>query len=448
MFGILENHQNLYSWFPKITKTTFEVSVVHFLLMFGYKIFSLYYPLFLLSIGMSMTNIGGIYLLTYSTIAISSLIINYYIRKFNPAKIAAAGIFGYGIFALIMLASGNLSNTSSGLIIFYAAQIILGFSAAAWLVSLKLILMKSKTDNCNRSFGWFYSMPHYATVIAPIVGGVVIWKFGFNGVFLLSVIIQFATAIYVYFRLGGTRWLHSPVRAVEPLMQKGSTGLKPLWSQRSFSRRRHVDMSPSRKICAIQKGSAYKKVLNIFKNDKTISIILLSIFSALILGGIYRAFFVLFLQDLSFSQEEIIGFISISAIAYLPLSIVIIKIIEKFKDLKITSGGIITEGLATIAFGILAPIASLLGIFLVMMVNSFGALSVGSGKSSILAGKLKNYKEEASTIDTIMTTLGPALGAFVGGIAISLIGFQSTFLIAGAIVFLVGMVFWFYRKSV
>jgi len=405
-------------------KTTFEVSTVHFLVMFGYKIFSLYYPLFLLSVGMSIVNIGGIYLLTYSTIAVSSLIINYYIRRFNPAKIAALGIFGYGIFALMMLVSQNL-------IIFYAAQIILGFSAAAWLVSLKLILMKSKTDNHGRSFGWFYSMPHYAAVIAPVVGGAVIWKFGFNGVFLLSVIIQFSTAIYVFFKLGANRWLHSPVRAVEPLAQKGSTRLSPLWSQRAF---------------AIQDN--YKKVFKILKNDKAFSVIFLSIFSALILGGIYRAFFVLFLQDLSFSQEEIIRFISISAIAYLPLSIIIIKIIEKFKDLKIASGGIIIEGLATVVFGILAPVINLLGIFLIMIIDSLGSLLVGSGKSAILAGKLKNYKEEASTIDTIMTTLCPALGAFIGGIIISLIGFQFTFLIAGVVVFIAGIIFWFYRKGV
>ncbi|MEA1936698.1 MAG: MFS transporter [Patescibacteria group bacterium] len=400
-------------------KTTFEVSVVHFLLMFGYKIFSLYYPLFLFSIGLSMMNIGGIYLLTYSTIAISSLIINYYIHKFNPAKIAATGIFGYGVFALMMLVSQNL-------IVFYVAQIILGFSAAAWLVSLKLILMKSKTDNHGRSFGWFYSMPHYATVIAPLVGGAVIWKFGFNGVFLLSVVIQFSTAIYVYFKLGKKCWFHSPDRAVEPVAQKGSTGLSPLRSQ-------HAN---------------YKKVSNILKTDKTIFVIFLSIFSALILGGIYRAFFILFLQDLSFSQEEIIRFISIAAIAYLPISIVIIKIIEKFKDLKIASGGIITEGLATMVIGALAPLMNLIGIFFVMMVDSFGSLLVGSGKSSILTGKFKNYKEEASTIDTIMTTLGPALGAFIGGIAISLIGFQFTFLLAGTVVFLTGIIFWFCKKII
>ena len=379
------------------------------MLMFGYKIFSLYYPLFLLSVGLSIVNIGGIYLLTYSTIAVSSLVINCYIRKFNPAKIAALGIFGYGVFALMMLVSQNL-------IIFYAAQIILGFSAAAWLVSLKLILMKSKTDNHGRSFGWFYSMPHYATVIAPVVGGAVIWKFGFNGVFLLSVIIQFSTAIYVYFKLGGKTPPNLPLSGEELVLPPDKGGLRGV-------------------------SGSYKKVFNILKNDKALSVIFLSIFSALILGGIYRAFFVLFLQNLSFSQEEIIRFISISAIAYLPLSIIIIKIIEKFKDLKIANGGIIIESLATVVFGILAPIANLLGIFLIMMVDSFGSLLVGSGKSAILTRKFKNCKEEASTIDTIMTTLGPALGAFAGGIAISLIGFQFTFLIAGVVVFLMGIIF-------
>ncbi len=130
------------------------------------------------------------------------------------------------------------------------------------------------------------------------------------------------------------------------------------------------------------------------------------------------------------------------------VSVVIIKIIEKSKDLKIAGDGIIVEGLATITIGIFAPLINLLGIFLVMIVDSFGSLSVGSGKSAILARKFKNYKEEASTIDTIMTTLGPALGAFIGGVAISLIGFQFTFLIAGVVVFLMGIIFWFRGKDI
>jgi MFS family permease len=302
MFGLLENHQNLYSWLPKMEKTTFDVSLVHFLLMFGYKLFSLYYPLFLISIGFSILNVGSIYLLTYSVIAVSSVIINYYIHKFNPSKVAAVGIFGYGIFALLMIVSHNLT-------VFYIAQIILGFSAAAWLVSLKLILMKSKTDSHSRSFGWFYSMPHYAAAIAPAVGGLVIWKFGFTGVFALSVLIQFANAFYAYFRLNGNihSWLHSPDRVVEPIAQKGSTDLT---HPQPLSRGELSQWSQHTKI-NIRKN--YGEILKIIKSDRAFILILISLFAVLILGGIYRAFFVLFLENLYFSQEEIIKFIAIAS---------------------------------------------------------------------------------------------------------------------------------------
>jgi MFS family permease len=435
MFGILENHQNLYSWFPKMEKTTFDVSVVHFLLMFGYKLFSLYYPLFLISIGFSILNVGSIYLLTYSVIAISSVIINYYIHRFNPSKVAAVGIFGYGIFALLMIVSHNLT-------VFYIAQIILGFSAAAWLVSLKLILMKSKTDSQSRSFGWFYSMPHYAAAIAPAVGGLVIWKFGFTGVFALSVLIQFANAFYAYARLNGGN-----VIAREPQRPKQSRNLNHIARSCGIASSPSHSSRITRDSFGLLAMTRFKQSFKIIKSDKAFILILISLFSVLILGGIYRAFFVLFLENLYFSQEEIIKFIAIASITYLPLSVMVIKIIEKLKNRKIISGGMAIEGAATIVFGIFANVLSLLGLFIIMIIDSLGALALGSGKSALLSKKLKSYQEEASTIDTVLTTLGPALGAFIGGIAISYIGFQNTFLFAGVIVFIMGLASWFLRMN-
>ena len=445
MLGVFENHQNLYSWLPKIEKTTRDVSVVHFLLMFGYKLFSLYYPLFLISIGLSVVKIGWIYLLIYGTIAGASLIINSCLKKFNPALIASLGIFGYGVYALIMLSVGITESLS--LPIFYFAQIILGFSAAAWLVSLKLILMKSKTKNYNQTFGWFYSAPYYASAIAPAVGGVILWKFGFAGVFLLSVVIQFANAIYAYSKLNGyhlkipltpfhkkgnrSHWLHSPDRAVKTKAQNGSTGLKSLWSQRFNLRKK------------------YRVVLNVLKSDKTILVVLSALFATLILGGIYRAFFVLFLKDLSYSQNDIIRFISIVSIIYLPLSLLVIKTMGRLKTVRIISGGIIIEGIITAILGAFASIMNLLVIFLIMLVDSLSSLAIGSGKSSWLAMKLKNRREEAATLDTVLTTLGPALGGLLGGIVIAWIGYQNTFLLGGIIVLFFGVVlFYFARHSV
>ncbi len=385
-------------------KTTFDVSLVHFLLMFGYKLFSLYYPLYLISIGFSVMNIGSIYMLTYFVIAVSSLAINRYIRRFNPSKVAAFGIAGYGVFALMMLSAHNIY-------IFYLAQIILGFSAAAWLVSLRLILMKAKSKSKSRSFGWFYSMPHYASVIAPLIGGAIILRFGFTGVFILSLIIQFANAFYAYTKLNGNVKISS-----------NNIDLK--------------NKSPK---------NNYKKIYNHIKEDGVLMFVLISVFSVLILGGIYRAFFVLFLENLSFSQSDIIKFIAIASVAYLPLSVIVIKIIGKLKNKKIISSGIVAEGFVTIVFGVFANMMSLFGLFIVMTVDSLGALAVGSGKSALLSKRLKEYKEEASVIDTILVTLGPALGAFVGGAAISSIGFENTFLFAGAIVFVFGIISWFIK---
>ncbi len=404
MLGIFESHLNIYSWFPKMEKTTFDVSLVHFLLMFGYKLFSLYYPLFLISIGFSVLNVGSIYLLTYSVIAVSSLAINYYIRRFNPSKVAAVGIFGYGVFALLMIVSHNLT-------VFYIAQIILGFSAAAWLVSLRLILMKAKTESKSRSFGWFYSMPHYASVIAPLIGGAIILKFGFTGVFILSVVIQFANAFYAYARLNGNKKISDNNKEYRKESSKNN----------------------------------YRKIYHYIKKDGVLMFVLVSVFSVLILGGIYRAFFVLFLENLSFSQNDIVGFIAIASIVYLPLSVVVIKIIGRLKNKRIISGGVVAEGFVTIALGAFANVMSLFGFFVVMTIDSLGTLAVGSGKSALLSKKFKEFQEEASVIDTILATLGPALGALIGGIAISYIGFQNPFLFAGIIVFILGIISWFYR---
>ncbi|MBW6441076.1 hypothetical protein K0B03_03530, partial [Patescibacteria group bacterium] len=92
-----------------------------------------------------------------------------------------------------------------------------------------------------------------------------------------------------------------------------------------------------------------------------------------------------------------------------------------------------------------ASVMNLFGLFVLMMIDSLGAMAFASGKSSYLSKKFKDCQEEASTIDTILTTLGPAIGALIGGIAISYIGFQNTFLFGGITVFLLGVVSWFLK---
>jgi len=392
---------------PEIERTTFNVSVVHFLLMFGYKLFSLYYPLFLISIGLSVVSVGWIYLLLYGTIATASVGVNFWIHRIDPAKAASAGIFGYGVYALLML-------LNPGSAVFYSAQILLGISAALWLVSLKSIIIESRPKNFNSSFGWFYSAPEYASTLAPAIGGLVIYEFGFSGVFALSVLVQFINAFYAYFKLRG-------IKAPDD----GIFGLP-----------RGPEIFDLKRFKA-----NYQEIFQSLKKDKIALLALVAIFFALILGGIYRPYFVLFLKDLGHSQNDIIGFFSLLSLLYIPLSWIAIKLIGKMSSYKNISYGVLADGIIFIIIGLWANFLSLMQVFIFLLADLIAGLMVGSGKSGMMAKKFTKFKEEASTIDTIIVTLAPALGGILGGVAISYAGYQQTFLFMGIIVALLGLAF-------
>lgn len=360
-------------------------------------------------------------MLIYGTIAASAIAASFLIHKVNSASAAAAGIFGYGVYALLML-------LNTGIVIFYAAQILLGISAALWLVSLKSIIIESRPENYNSSFGWFYSAPEYASALAPAIGGLVIYKFGFGGVFALSVFIQFINAFYAYFKLNKINGL----------------GDKTFYSEQSQT------IGAPAKAQNFDFKNLKENYLNIFhslKNDKITSMALAVIFIALILGGIYRPYFVLFLKDLNYSQNDIIGFFSLLSLVFIPLSWLAIKFIGKISSYKNISFGVIAGGVIFVIIGLWSSFLNLAQVFLLLLVDSIAGLMVGSGKSGMMAEKFAKFKEESSTIDTIIIALGPAIGGIVGGIAISKIGFGDTFLWSGAIVLLLSTGFLFLLRK-
>jgi hypothetical protein len=87
---------------------TRDVTMVHFLLMFGYKLFSAYFPLYLAAQGLSLPQIGYSYLLIYLPIALFAPFAGFLSRKANPALLMMVGIAGYAAYALAMAVDGNI----------------------------------------------------------------------------------------------------------------------------------------------------------------------------------------------------------------------------------------------------------------------------------------------------------------------------------------------------
>jgi MFS family permease len=380
---------------PKIEKITRDATITHFFLMFGYKIFSLYFPLFLITRGFSLPEVGYTYLLIYLPLALFSPVVGFLNHKINPATLTSIGIFGYGLYALGMILIENP-------VLFFLWQVLLGVSAALFFVSARAILMGCPLENPDRAFGWFYSAPFYADAMAPAVGAVFVWQFGFTGVFTFSLIITLFTAIYCFIRL------EKPTRA---LPDKG------------------FNLKIARE--------KYKKTFQIIKTKTVLPFISLSL-AALFLAGFYKAYFVLFLKDeLFWSQNLILIFISVFSLLFLPLSLWIIKYLGREKSERNIIKGGTTAGLFSVLFGTALPFLNFLLVLLINLGRSAGNLVCNAGRSGLVSQKLKADPEEAGAIDTIFAPLGVALGALVSGLIIGFLGYQFLFVLGGFLVVVV-----------
>ncbi len=398
------------SIFPKIEKITFNASVSHFFLMFGYKLFSLYFPLFLIAKGMSLPQVAYAFVLIYLPIAVFSPITGYLNHKINLWILIILGILGYAIYCLGMIFIESFA-------LFYFFQILLGISAAMFFVSMRKVLMAHKLENHNRAFAWFYSSPYYASAIAPIIGAILIYKFDFIAVFVVSLFIHFLNIIFCLVQLKN----HTIENIVSSKKEKA--------------------------ICFAKVRENYQNVFKKLK-QKIILIPILVCFSVLILSGFYRAFFVLFLRDLGWSQDLILFFISLISFLFLPISFFTIKQIgKKDSESNIFQGSIIT-GILSIVLGGLGVFANFYSIFFVKFTQAISGLMFGSGRSGMLAKKLKQYPEEASAIDTIFSPLGVAIGSLLAGLIISFLGFNNLFIFGGVFVIIVVLTGNFFMKKI
>lgn len=384
---------------PKIEKITKHTAISHFFLMFSYKLFSIYFPLFLAVKGMSLPEIGYVYLLIYLPIAIFAPIAGFLNHKINPAVLASFGILGYAIYAGAMILIREP-------FLFYLFQVFLGISASLFQVSIRAILIGSDLENYDRSFGWFYSATFYADAVAPAIGAFFVWKFGFTGVFIFSLIINVFNSVFCFIKL------RKPAR----LLVDNGFGLK------------------DSKI-------NYLNVSQFFKR-KRIFLIFLASFSVLLLIGFYRAFFVLFLRDqLNWSQEYVLVFMSFFSLLFLPLSLLILKHLEKTGSEKnIFQGGFIA-GFFSVILGLAMPFLNFLSALIINLGKYAGDLICNSGRSGFISDNLKTNPEEAGAIDSVFSPLGVAFGALVSGLIIGILGYQFLFIFGGLIIMLIITVF-------
>lgn len=380
-----------------------KISTSHFLLMFGYKLFSLYFPLFLVWKGLSLNQVGYTYLLIYLPMAAFSPVAGFICSRTNERILVVSGICGYFVYSLGMI-------LNMGLGVFYFFQIILGISASLFFVASRSILV-ALAKRPKESFAWFYSMPTYVQFIAPAIGAFIIWQFNFIAVFILSFGIHLINIIYSFIAFKGLN--SSAINQYE-----------------SISKIR----------------TDYSCVLKKIKNREVLLLLFL-VFLTLILAGFYRAFFVLYLKEqLGWSQNNVLFFISLVSVAFVPLSWKVIKLIEKQMSRTNVLQGSFFKAIVTIILGLGCKYLSFIPLFFLKLTERISFLMIGSGRSGYFAQKFKKYPEEISVIDSVIAPFGVAIGSLLGGFLLRFLSFAEIFQWAGIILFIATITIWFFSR--
>ncbi|MCK4520347.1 MFS transporter [Candidatus Parcubacteria bacterium] len=397
MFSLVGKIKNQFAGIEPVAK---KLSFSHFLLMFGYKLFSLYFPLFLVWKGLSFAQVGYTYLFIYLPLAFFSPISGFLCSRFNEKVLMIIGIFGYFLYSLGMILNVNL-------FFFYLFQVLLGISASLFFVSSKSLFV-SLTKKANESFAWFYSMPIYAEVLAPAIGAFLIWQFGFVGVFIFSFAIHFFNIFY---------------------------------SSKSLKKIKNLSRVQPENIEKIKNdySSIFKKI-----KEKEVALLLGLVFLTIILTGFYRAFFVLYLKNqLFWSQNKILLFISLVSIVFVVISWKLIKIIGAQKSRTNVLQGSIIKSLVTIVLGIGFKFLTFNSLFIVKIVERMSYLMINSGRSGYFARKFKKFPEEIGAIDTLFIPLGVAVGSLLGGFLLNFFSFAVIFQWFGIFLLICTILVWF-----
>ncbi len=367
-----------------------DVTLVHFLLMFGYKLFSAYFPLFLAMQGLSLAQIGYSYLLIYLPIALLAPIVAFFTRRVNPALVMIVGILGYAAYALLMV-------VNAGMALFFAWQVMLGVAASLFFTSTRILLMAYPAANVERGFSWFYNAPFWADVAAPVLGGFIIWKMGFAPVFALSVAITLAAAATAAARL----WKPCAAR-------NGRAISLAVWAQK------------------------WRNLLARAANRKMAPNLAVS-FAGLWANGIFAAFFVLFLKNaLSWSQEAVIAYTAYSSAFFSIAYIFFIRPRQKGAGEKNIAAGAVTAGFFSMLLAAPVSFLNFAAIFILDFFKNAGGFVCNAGRSALVARNMEKDPEESGAFDTIFSPLGIALGSLSAGLLIGPLGYQGLFFLGGA----------------
>jgi len=189
-------HANILSHlhFPNLKKQLNELYIVHAINSFAFSLVGIFIPIYLLQVGFSLTQVFTFYAVRYTSIFAFAFLGMYIAQSTGLKHILYARL-------PIMISFLYFLSTLDGTGIFYLfVSIIHGLQVALyWMPMHSLFIKNSTRKHLGEEVGKWFSFPKMLTVFGPLLGGLIVIKFGFNVLFLVVSIILLLSIFPLYY---------------------------------------------------------------------------------------------------------------------------------------------------------------------------------------------------------------------------------------------------------
>jgi len=165
---------------------------MHSINSFANSFVSIFIPIYLLTLGYSVTMTLFFLIVQHAMVVVGSLLAIYAANKVGLYRVLQLRFLFLGLYLLLLF------WLQSGSVYFFAIAVIGGLNLSFYWTPVNILFTRStKTETIGSSIGNFLAFPKIAQVFGPLFAGIIATYFGFSWLFVLAFFISIVGFLFI-----------------------------------------------------------------------------------------------------------------------------------------------------------------------------------------------------------------------------------------------------------
>jgi len=191
---MFNHHMGAFHYLPFLKKQLNEIYIVHSLDAFVFSLIGIFVPIYLLTLGYSVSQVLIFYIIKQLAVCVFSFLAGYVSNHFG---LKHTMLMRFPVVSAFLIMLYSLDSVAFPLTLI---AVLGGFQTALYWMPLHSLFSRSSDKvHMGTEVGKLYSFPRLASVIAPLIGGFIAIFFGFSTLFIVAMIFLAVSVIPLFY---------------------------------------------------------------------------------------------------------------------------------------------------------------------------------------------------------------------------------------------------------